>query len=48
MRVRTPALTHDMEKLGIACNPQPMPEFQVSAEMLGAVYVLEARGWASG
>lgn len=42
LRVRTPALTRDLETLGIACNPLPMPDFKSSAEMLGAVYVLEA------
>ncbi len=42
MRVRTPALTRDLEILGIVCNPLPMPGFKSSAEMLGAVYVLEA------
>lgn len=42
LRVRTPALTRDLETLGIICNPLPMPEFRSSAEMLGAVYVLEA------
>jgi heme oxygenase len=41
-RVRTPALTHDLETLVIVCNPMPMPDFKSIAEMLGAVYVLEA------
>lgn len=42
LRVRTPALTRDLETLGISCNPLPMPDFKSVAEMLGAVYVLEA------
>jgi heme oxygenase len=41
-RVRTPALTRDLETLGIVCNPLPIPDFKSTAEMLGAVYVLEA------
>jgi heme oxygenase len=41
-RVRTPALERDLATLGIACNLLPMPDFKSSAEMLGAVYVLEA------
>ncbi|CAN5333971.1 biliverdin-producing heme oxygenase [soil metagenome] len=41
-RVRTPALTRDLEALGLTCNPLPMPDFKSTAEMLGAVYVLEA------
>jgi heme oxygenase len=42
LRVRTPALTRDLDTLGIVCNPMPMPDFKSTAEMLGAVYVLEA------
>jgi heme oxygenase len=41
-RVRTPALEHDLAAMTIACHPQPPPEFRNTAEMLGAVYVLEA------
>lgn len=42
LRVRTPALERDLATLNITCNPQPLPEFGSAAEMLGAVYVLEA------
>ncbi len=42
LRVRTPALEHDLSAMAIVCNPQPLPEFQTTADMLGAVYVLEA------
>lgn len=42
LRVRTPALTRDLQTLGLSCNPLPMPDFKSDAEMLGAVYVLEA------
>lgn len=42
LRVRTPALTRDLDTLSIVCNPMPMPDFKSTAEMLGAVYVLEA------
>jgi len=42
LRVRTPALEHDLAAMAIACNPQPQPDFRTTAEMLGAVYVLEA------
>lgn len=41
-RIRTPALARDLATLGIACNPLPAPDFKSEAEMLGAVYVLEA------
>lgn len=41
-RVRTPALQRDLRTLGIEYIPLPMPDFQSAAEMLGAVYVLEA------
>lgn len=41
-RVRTPALRHDLDALNIACHPQQAPEFKSDAQMLGAVYVLEA------
>lgn len=42
MRIRTPALLSDLKTFDIACNPLPMPDFSSTAEMLGAVYVLEA------
>lgn len=41
-RVRTPALKRDLETLGLSCDPMPPPDFRSAAEMLGAVYVLEA------
>lgn len=41
-RIRTPALERDLATLNITCNPLPAPEFGSAAEMLGAVYVLEA------
>lgn len=41
-RIRTPALERDLATLNITCNPLPLPEFGSAAEMLGAVYVLEA------
>lgn len=41
-RVRTFALEHDLAAMGITCNPLPLPDFKSTAEMLGAVYVLEA------
>lgn len=41
-RLRTPALEHDLAAMAITCNPQPQPEFHSTAEMFGAVYVLEA------
>ncbi|MGL4260715.1 MAG: biliverdin-producing heme oxygenase [Afipia sp.] len=42
LRVRTPALERDLATLGIVCKPLPAPDFKSAAEMLGAVYVLEA------
>lgn len=42
LRVRTHALEHDLAAMTITCNPQPQPDFRTTAEMLGAVYVLEA------
>lgn len=42
LRVRTPALEHDLAAMAITCNPQPQPDFRTTAEMFGAVYVLEA------
>lgn len=41
-RVRTPALEHDLSVMDVACDPLPVPDFATVAEMLGAVYVLEA------
>lgn len=41
-RIRTPALERDLATLNITCNPLPLPPFGSDAEMLGAVYVLEA------
>ncbi len=41
-RIRTPALERDLATLNITCNPLRAPEFGSAAEMLGAVYVLEA------
>lgn len=41
-RIRTPALQHDLDTLNITFHPQPAPDFASVAEMLGAVYVLEA------
>lgn len=41
-RLRTPALEHDLAAMSIACHPLPPPEFHTTAEMFGAVYVLEA------
>ncbi|MBX9822054.1 MAG: biliverdin-producing heme oxygenase [Afipia birgiae] len=41
-RIRTPALERDLATLNISCNPLPAPGFGSAAEMLGAVYVLEA------
>lgn len=41
-RIRTPALEHDLNALHITCHPQPAPDFTSEAQMLGAVYVLEA------
>lgn len=41
-RLRTPALEHDLSVMDVACDPLPVPEFKSTAEMLGAVYVLEA------
>lgn len=41
-RIRTPALQHDLDALNITCHPQPAPNFTSAAQMLGAVYVLEA------
>ena len=41
-RLRTPALQHDLDALNITCCPQPAPEFESAAQLLGAVYVLEA------
>jgi heme oxygenase len=41
-RIRTPALEHDLATLNITCNPLPAPDLGSAAEMLGAVYVLEA------
>lgn len=42
LRVRTPALERDLATLGIVSKPLPTPDFKSAAEMLGAVYVLEA------
>jgi heme oxygenase (biliverdin-IX-beta and delta-forming) len=41
-RVRTSALEHDLAVMDVACDPLPVPEFRNTAEMLGALYVLEA------
>jgi heme oxygenase len=41
-RLRTPALEHDLAVMDVACDPLPVPKFETTAEMLGAVYVLEA------
>lgn len=42
LRIRTPALQHDLDALSLTCQPLPTPEFESAAQMLGAVYVLEA------
>ncbi len=42
LRVRTPALEHDLAAMDVSCDPLPVPEFKGAADMLGAVYVLEA------
>ena len=42
LRARTPALEHDLAALDVACDPLPQPSFKNAADMLGAVYVLEA------
>lgn len=42
LRIRTPALQHDLDALSLTCQPLPAPEFESAAQMLGAVYVLEA------
>lgn len=41
-RARTRALERDLATLNIDCIPLPTPDFKSVAEMLGAVYVLEA------
>ena len=41
-RLRTPSLEHDLAVMDVACDLLPVPEFKTTAEMLGAVYVLEA------
>jgi heme oxygenase len=40
-RARTPALEHDLSALDTACDVLPVPDFEDTAGMLGAVYVLE-------
>ncbi|MES2750316.1 MAG: biliverdin-producing heme oxygenase [Pseudomonadota bacterium] len=42
LRARTPALERDISVMDVSCDPLPVPEFKTTAEMLGAVYVLEA------
>ena len=42
LRVRTPSLEHDLAAMDVSCDPLPGPEFKGVADMLGAVYVLEA------
>lgn len=42
LRARAPSLEHDLAAMDVACDPLPVPEFKSTAEMLGAVYVLEA------
>ncbi len=42
LRIRTPALERDLAALNITYHPMPLPDFKSVAEMLGAVYVLEA------
>lgn len=46
-RIRTPALQNDLDALNITCDPQAVPAFETAAEMLGAVYVLEASRMSS-
>lgn len=46
-RARTPALEHDLSVLDIGCDLLPAPHFASVAEMLGAVYVLEASRMAA-
>jgi heme oxygenase len=41
-RARTAALEHDLAAMDVSIDPLPMPHFRNAAEMLGAVYVLEA------
>jgi heme oxygenase len=41
-RARTPALEHDLAALDVVCDPLSPPVFKGVADMLGAVYVLEA------
>lgn len=41
-RMRTPALEHDLAAMDVACDPLPAPQFSGVADMLGALYVLEA------
>ncbi|MBY0382125.1 MAG: biliverdin-producing heme oxygenase [Xanthobacteraceae bacterium] len=41
-RARTKALEHDLAVMDVSCDPLPMPRFINDAQMLGAVYVLEA------
>ncbi len=41
-RVRTPSLEHDLAAMDVSCDPLPAPNFKNAADMLGAVYVLEA------
>ncbi|MBI3701245.1 MAG: biliverdin-producing heme oxygenase [Afipia sp.] len=42
LRARAPSLEHDLAAMDVSCDPLPAPEFRGAADMLGAVYVLEA------
>jgi heme oxygenase (biliverdin-IX-beta and delta-forming) len=41
-RARTQFLEHDLAAMDVSCDPLPAPQFRGIADMLGAVYVLEA------
>jgi len=41
-RTRSRALEYDLAVMDVSCDPLPMPHFASDAQMLGAVFVLEA------
>lgn len=41
-RVRSKALEHDLAVMDASCDPLPVPRLDNAAQLLGAVYVLEA------